>query len=52
MKDLIDFQESRIKALLNKLTEYGRFIIELTDEDCTEEYRSLIRKKILDEDFF
>jgi len=52
MKDLVDFQEARIKSLLNKLTEYGRFIIELTDEDCTCEYRSLIKNKVLDEDFY
>lgn len=52
MKELIDYQEARIKSLLNKLTEYGRFILELTDEDCTDEYRSLIKNQILDEDFF
>lgn len=52
MKELIDYQEARINSLLNKLTEYGRFILELTDEDCTDEYRSLIKNKILDEDFY
>lgn len=51
MKELVDFQEARIKSLLNKLTEYGRLLIELTDEDCTDEYRNLIRNQILDEDF-
>ena len=47
MKDLIDYQQARINALTEKINEYERFILELTDKDCTDEYRSLIREEVL-----
>ena len=53
MKDLIDYQQARINALTEKINEYERiileyerFIFELTDKDCTDEYRSLIRGEV------
>lgn len=46
MKDLIDYQQARINALTERINEYERLILELTDKDCTDEYRSLIRGEV------
>jgi len=47
MNDLVDFQRLRIIALQNKLTEYEQYIFELSDKECTDEYKLLIRKEIV-----
>jgi len=47
MNELVEFQRLRIIALQNKLTEYEQYIFELSDKECTDEYKLLIRKEIL-----
>jgi hypothetical protein len=47
MRDLVDFQHERIVALGNRVTELTRLVLELTDNDCTDEYRQLIKTEIL-----
>jgi hypothetical protein len=54
MKDLIDFKNAQITALQNKLFEldakinnYETYIFELTDKDCPEEYKQIIKNELL-----
>jgi len=47
MRDLVDFQHERIVALESKVTELTRLVLELTDNDCTDEYRRVIKTEIL-----
>lgn len=54
MKDLIDFKNSQIKALQKKVFEleskignYETYIFELTDKDCPNEYKQIIKNELL-----
>ena len=54
MKDLVDFKNAQITALQNKLFEldekiknYETYIFELTDKDCPEEYKQIIKNELL-----
>ncbi len=47
MNDLVDFQTHRIQVLEKKVTEYEVLLLELTDKDCPEEYKRVIRRQIL-----
>ena len=47
MKDVIDYQYHRIVALDKVVSELKLRLLEVTDKECTEEYRQLIRKQIL-----
>ena len=53
MKDLIDYQRFQVEALQrrvceleNNLNEIKTHIFELCDEECTEEYKLIIKQKI------
>ena len=47
MKDTIDYQYHRIVALQKKVSELELRLLEVTDKECTEEYKQLIREQIL-----
>ena len=54
MKDVIDFQNARITALMNEVDrlkrieqELSQYILELCDVDCPREYKRIIKKEIL-----
>lgn len=47
MKDIIDYQYHRIVALDKIITELKLRLLEVTDKECTEEYKQLIRQQIL-----
>ena len=47
MKDIIDYQYHRIVALDKVVSELKLRLLEVTDKECTEEYRLLIREQIL-----
>ena len=54
MKDLIDFKNARIEALQNKLFQQEQrianletYIFELTDKDCPEYYKRIIKNELL-----
>lgn len=52
MRDLIDYQRFQVEALQkriceleSKLSEMKMHIFELCDEECTEEYKIIIKQK-------
>ena len=52
MKDLIDYQRFQVEALQKrvcelevKLNETKMHIFELCEEECTEEYKTIIKKQ-------
>ena len=47
MKEVIDYQYHRIVALDKVVSELKLKLLEVTDKECTEEYRLLIREQIL-----
>jgi hypothetical protein len=54
MKDVVDFQNARITALMNEVyrlrrreQELSQYILELCDVDCPREYKRIIKKEIL-----
>ena len=47
MKEVIDYQYHRIVTLGKMVSELKLRLLEVTDKECTEEYRQLIRKEIL-----
>ena len=49
MKELVDFQFRRIESLDKRVKELERYVLELSDEDCPEDYRRIVRSEILNE---
>ncbi|MEN8887016.1 MAG: hypothetical protein ABF246_11560 [Winogradskyella sp.] len=54
MKDLIDFKNARIEALQNRVHQQEQriatletYIFELTDKDCPEDYKRIIKNELL-----
>ncbi len=47
MKEIIDYQYHRIVALDKTVSELKLRLLEVTDKECTGEYKQLIRKQIL-----
>ena len=47
MKDLVDYQQHRLEALDKYVGELERFILELTDKDCPEAYKEVVKQEIL-----
>ena len=57
MKDLVDYKNYRIDALQKKVFELERktstletYIFELTDKDCPEEYKNIVKHELLKTD--
>lgn len=53
MKDLIDYKNQRIEALQKEVCKLNKkighletYIFEVTDKDCPEEYKKLVRKEV------
>jgi len=53
MKDLLDFQRFQIQSLQNRICELENqnnilteYIFEALDEQCTQEYKTIIKKEI------
>lgn len=53
MKDLIDYQRFRLEALQKhicelekQLSEVKTYVFELCENDCPEEYRTIIKQQI------
>lgn len=49
MKELVDFQFRRIEALDKRVKELERYVLELSDKDCPEDYKRIVRSEILNE---
>lgn len=49
IKDLVNFQHHRIVALDKRISELNRYILELCDKDCPEDYKRIIKREILNE---
>ena len=47
INDIVDYQYHRIVALDKMISELKLRLLEVTDKQCTEEYKQLIRKQIL-----
>ena len=47
MNELVEFQRLRIIALHDRVTKLEQYILELTEKDCPEEYKKIVRKEIL-----
>ena len=54
MKDLVDFKNHRIEALQEELCRKEKlistlqtFIFELTDSDCPDQYKKIIKNQLL-----
>jgi|TARA_R110001632_G_scaffold117654_1_gene229791 predicted HicB family RNase H-like nuclease len=47
MKDVIDFQYERITALDKRVRELERYILELCDKNCPEDYKRVVKNEIL-----
>jgi hypothetical protein len=47
MNELVEFQRLRIIALYNRKIILEQYILELTDKDCPEDYKRIIRKEVL-----
>lgn len=47
VKDLVDYQQHRIEALDKYVGELERFILELCDKDCPEDYKRVVKQQIL-----
>lgn len=57
MKDLVDFKNARIESLQKKVFEQEKqiailetYIFELTDLDCPDEYKKIVKKQLLKTD--
>ena len=57
MKDLVDFKNYQIIALQKKVFELEQksstletYIFELTDKDCPEEYKNIVKNELLKTD--
>lgn len=57
MKDLVDFKNHRIDALQEELCRKDKlisiletYIFELTDSNCPEDYKTIIRTELLKQD--
>ena len=49
MKDLVDFQFRSIEALHKRVKELEMYVLELSDKDCPEDYKRVVRSEILNE---
>jgi len=47
MKDLVDFQHERIKALSIRVSELEQYVIELCDDRCPAEYKKIVLNELL-----
>lgn len=47
LRDLVDFQRSRIEALSNRVTQLEQYVIELCDKDCPSDYKKVVLTEIL-----
>lgn len=47
MKELVDYQHQRIVALETKVAELKRYVLELCDKDCPEDYKLIVLKEII-----
>jgi hypothetical protein len=57
MKDLVDFKNAQIEALLRKCNEQEKrisiletWIFELSDKDCPNEYKQIVKNELLKPD--
>jgi len=57
MKDLVDFKNAQIEALLRKCNEQEKrisiletWIFELSDKDCPSEYKQIVKNELLKPD--
>ena len=57
MKDLVDFKNAQIEALLRKCNEQEKrisiletWIFELSDEGCPSEYKQIVKNELLKPD--
>lgn len=47
MNELVDFKNNQIEALQKRVLTLETWILELTDKDCPNEYKKIIRTEIL-----
>lgn len=47
MKDVIDFQHDRIIALDKRVRELERYVLELCDDECPNDYKRIVKSEIL-----
>lgn len=47
MNELVDLKNQQIEALQKRVLMLETYLLEVTDKDCIDEYRKIIRKEIL-----
>jgi hypothetical protein len=47
MNELVDFKNAQLEALQKRVLLLETFILEVTDKDCPEDYRRIVRDEVL-----
>ena len=49
MNELVDFKNAQVESLQKRVLLLETYLLEVTDKDCPDGYRKIIRKEILNE---
>lgn len=49
MNELVDFKNAQVESLQKRVLLLETYLLEVTDKDCPDEYRKIIRKEILND---
>jgi hypothetical protein len=49
MNELVDFKNAQVESLQKRVLLLETYLLEVTDKDCPDEYRKIVRKEILND---
>jgi len=49
MNELVDFKNAQVETLQKRVLQLETYLLEVTDKDCPDEYRKIVRKEILND---
>jgi len=49
MNELVDFKNAQVESLQKRVLLLETYLLEVTDKNCPEGYRKIIRKEILND---